>query len=1512
MNGCFLVLFINNTFYQYKIDELIQNSTGGVVSESLVGGNKNVYLPITVTQDAYCIQNKSSRYKILLNGAPVSESHPLRHGDHFAVFGEEFAYSFLVLDSSEMSVGSAVYSIGEENIFIGRSEEMNIVIDINGSVSRKCAAIRFENGNHFIEDLSGKTGIYVNGKRETSRQLFDGDNIYIMGIDLIYYSGFVILPDTVKCNLKKLTMFECISPMEDADEQEYVRTPRIIKSEEDGKIVIDGPTAPQRAKELPFLLMVGPSLTMSLAMLASLGVTISGAVSGGSTGSLITSGVMAGSMLAGALLWPTLLRRYNKKQEKKNEEHRRKRYTAYLAEKETEIKSKYERNIRVLNENLMPSPEALAKFIEEKNRRLWERTPKDKDFLKVRFGIGEIDFAIDIQAPNKGFTLEDDPMMDNAIALKDKYKVMKNVPISLSLLDKKVVGVVGNTFDVLKVTVTNIISLHSSDEVKIVLIYNSADEDRLKWANDLPHTWSNDKKQRYVATSREEARILLSNLEEAVSERANIERRSDEPMTPYYVVLVLDDQLVEDLPFRRVLIDFENNLGVSTVFFGKRFSGIPKECIAIIQKDQDVCGMYVKNENNNKFINFTSDTVSDEFVEKLAVDINRIPVKIEKGKASVPDRVSFLDMFRVGNVEALEIMNHWKTNISEKTLAAPIGVKAGGEVFELDIHEKYHGCHGLVAGTTGSGKSEFLQAYILSMMINYSPNEVAFVLVDFKGGDMARPFLKSPHLAATISNLSGNTLHRALISLEAEVKNRQNIFNRSAEKLGVDKIDINSYHKYFKDKKLTQPLPHLIIVIDEFAQLKSQHPEFMSKLVDIAQVGRSLGIHLILATQRPSGVIDPQIWSNSKFKVCLKVLDKQDSMDMINHPEAALIKNPGRAYVQVGYDEVFEQIQSGYSGADYVAQEQYIDDESISVHLVNWTAEKIRTVKKSLREKRSNRTQLEEIVSVIASAGEEQSLKTKQLWLPPLPMAMLLEKCAKQSIEFNKDNWDRCGYEEVICGIADLPEKQEQRPFGFDFVKDGHLAIYGSSGAGKSTLVQTILFSLALKYSPERFNVFVMDFDGNSLASVAAMPHCAKYASESDERAVDETVQTIRSIIAERQEKFAKNHCANYESYINSTDDKLPMILLVLDNYASFREKMYRTEDSLVQIISAARSCGIYLIVTGNSKGAIYYKVTEQIPNKVVLNMNDSGAYRDILNVPIPITPEQAKGRALTTINKKAVEVQFAVPFDAVNEANRTAKIHEIYSEMRSVSEGVKYECDLSELEDYSDEPEYTYVPSSEIKMEVLASLEEGSDAIVIGTDVKTKEKKGFELSSGAKIFVGTKGDGIVARAVVNGFVNGSRKQVFYVTSGGVEGLCDAVNVIDDLDGFIAEYIEADAEVRKNSLLVIDGFCDFFDRISDEALMVLERALRAGTEMNVITFDPMQRLKDYRDTGLYVYLVRAENGAILGGGIDDELSAAITTDIYDVPTKFREKVLENGQAIIYRGKEIAFINVERS
>lgn len=327
-------------------------------------------------------------------------------------------------------------------------------------------------------------------------------------------------------------------------------------------------------------------------------------------------------------------------------------------------------------------------------------------------------------------------------------------------------------------------------------------------------------------------------------------------------------------------------------------------------------------------------------------------------------------------------------------------------------------------------------------------------MIDFKGGDMARPFVNTPHLCTTISNLSTSILYRAEVSLRAEIERRLKVFNQAAADLGMDKIDINVYHRLYKDGKLKKALPHLIIVIDEFAQLKTQRMEFMSKLIDIAQVGRSLGIHLILATQKPSGVVDPQIQSNSRFKVCLKVSGKEDSVDMIHRPDAAYIKQPGRACIQIGYDEINEVVQSGFAGAPYVRREKFIKDSEISAYTVSHSAQTQREYRRPVKEEKTGQTQIEAIIKHIRHLADQFGYRPYSLWLPPLSDFISTENL--QQIDAGKKV-------QVPIGIIDDIYSQKQPTL--NLILQGNIAVYGSGGSGKSTLIQTLLAQITIHYS---------------------------------------------------------------------------------------------------------------------------------------------------------------------------------------------------------------------------------------------------------------------------------------------------------------------------------------------------------------------------------------------------------------------------------------------------------------
>lgn len=293
---------------------------------------------------------------------------------------------------------------------------------------------------------------------------------------------------------------------------------------------------------------------------------------------------------------------------------------------------------------------------------------------------------------------------------------------------------------------------------------------------------------------------------------------------------------------------------------------------------------------------------------------------------SIPDMASFLEMFGVEQTEELAIEKRWQKTNSAESLAVPVGFKAKDELLELNIHEKAHGPHGLLAGTTGSGKSEFLQTYILSLAVHYHPHEVAFLLIDYKGGGMAQPFKTIPHLLGTITNIndSKNFSMRALASIKSELRKRQRLFDQNL----VNHID--DYMELYKNKQVMEPMPHLFIISDEFAELKNEEPEFIKELVSAARIGRSLGVHLILATQKPGGIIDNQIWSNARFRVALKVQDAQDSKEILKNPDAANLTVTGRAYLQVGNNEQYELFQSAWSGAPYL-RETHEGEEDIAL-----------------------------------------------------------------------------------------------------------------------------------------------------------------------------------------------------------------------------------------------------------------------------------------------------------------------------------------------------------------------------------------------------------------------------------------------------------------------------------------------------------------------------------------------------------------------------------------------------
>lgn len=1443
--------FANNRLNSRLLSAVLKNRDNSLLLEDL-NLPSDFVLPFVREERGGSIvyslkHGENKAYEVMLHDYPC-EDRIIQSGDYFTFRNCHNGQTIHVLfiATSDIAPAYKKYMFPKDaNVFIGRSSSNDIVYGFSGYVSRdKHAVIRIDNNRAFVENLNPKVGLYVNGYRSDSQQLKPFDEIYLMGLSIIYMGDFLAVRNLkTECTLLSKTAYREKIAIQTEEKKPFVSTPRILKSLDIEEIEIDAPPSPFIADKTPAILTIGPSLTMSLAMLASLGVSITNAINGGELSTIIVSGTMAAGMLLGSLMWPSLLRQYQKKRIAAEEYHRKTRYISYISDIEKELVVKKDRTIRLLNDSLCPSPDILCSMLDnDRNKlRLWERSDEDEDFLAIRMGLGSRPFGIQLKTPKQGFQLYEDELRNLPVELTKKYGVLNDVPMTLDFFHNRTIGVIGDQDHIQSIlceTILNIIALHSSEEVKLILIAPPKQAHYFEIFKNVPHIWSNDKKVRFFASNPDEVHYVFNILNDVFKQRDSANHLVKS--IPHYVVIATEPNLIEKEALLRYLNDAENQVGVTTLFAYGDITKLPKSCKTIILSDDSRTGYYIKNKNANRFIEFTLDKLNTDHVYSFVNKLSQLPIKRDLRSLGIADRVSFLQMYKAGNVEELNIEAHWENNNSAKSLAAPIGVMAGGEVFSLDLHEAYHGCHGLIAGTTGSGKSEFLQALILSLAINYSPREVAFVLIDFKGDETAKPFMAKtdapafPHLSATASNLSGNILYRALVSLKAELNKRQRIFNKSKDILGVDKLDINSYHKYYKDGRLEQPLPHLVVIIDEFAQLKTQYPEFIEQLINVAQIGRSLGIHLILAAQKPSSIVDAQIMSNSRFKICLKVAEKQDSIDMINKPDAAMIKNPGRMYLQVGYDEIYECIQAGYSGAEYVPTETYMPDEEITVRMTDNTANPIHSAKMDMAGEKSNKTQIEAIIAAIVALGQKKGIKAEPLWKDILP-----EKIVLDTLDVGKK-----GLCTATVGLADCVWEQDQWPLNIDFTEIGHIGVYGASGSGKTTFLQTLVYSMVCDYgyTPEELNLYALDFGGRNLGYLSELPHTGGVVFDDEEEKLTALSSVLQDLIAERKRIFADNNCSTFADYHiirkkTNHQKPLPAVLILIDNFSSLRDQYTDISDEFIDILRSCNAFGVYFIITGSTRDAFPYKATDHISCYFTLKMNDPSDYRDIHKVRSLLAPEDICGRGVTVINKELVEFQTAIAFDGETEADRIVEISQKYVDLAQSWDGDRpIKIDIHE--NYSNETNGSD-GSDGFKETIQESnppeaVWDDVNHLVLGTSMSGILQYGLTLSDDYRVSVcaddtnqlrvfyknllESMGKYIDRQIVFFDDSNGTFKDIAteYASCQYVQNIADFDVLIKMLDDDLKSRLEQTEQKYKQLFFVISEFNDFFAMITDE------------------------------------------------------------------------------------------------
>lgn len=463
---------------------------------------------------------------------------------------------------------------------------------------------------------------------------------------------------------------------------------------------------------------------------------------------------------------------------------------------------------------------------------------------------------------------------------------------------------------------------------------------------------------------------------------------------------------------------------------------------------------------------------------------------------------------------------------------------------------------------------------------------------------------------------------------------------------------------YSKNGKVKIPLPHLIIIVDEFAELKAEQPEFMKELISAARIGRSLGVHLILATQKPSGQVNEQIWSNSKFRLCLKVQNKEDSNEVLKSPLAAEIKEPGRAYLQVGNNEIFELLQSGFSGA--LEKANTSKEKSYIISQVDISGRKrIVYAKKKANSSKSSRTQLEAIVDYVRDTCIENGIERLQnICLPPLPSIVNI-------VETNKGNGM------VSIGIYDDPDSQYQGD-AFINISNENYMIIGSSGTGKTNFLQVIIRQIVNCYSPKQANIYIMDFGAMYLKNFQDLCYVGGVVTISEEEKLKNLFKLLVEEISARKEKFLSIGISSYSSYEEGGFEDIPRIFVLLDNYTAFREIYGDTyEEEFIYILREGLACGVNVILSNSQTSGLGYKYMSNFAGRIALHCNDSSEYSTLFD-RCRMQPKDEVGRALCMMNKEIYETQMFLAFEGEKEIDRSNTIKKYVSAVNSQNEGVR------------------------------------------------------------------------------------------------------------------------------------------------------------------------------------------------------------------------------------------------
>ncbi|MGB9377549.1 MAG: FtsK/SpoIIIE domain-containing protein [Mycobacteriales bacterium] len=814
-------------------------------------------------------------------------------------------------------------------------------------------------------------------------------------------------------------------------------------------------------------------------------------------------------------------------------------------------------------------------------RRLWERRPVDRDALTLRLGSADLPALLTVRP-------------DDAAA-PPWHPVIPDVPVTVPLGEVGVLGLAGppaRLGGLARHVVAQLAALHSPRDLDLIILCDPVSDaaHRWHWARWLPHLMPARGEDCSLLVGLTPAQISarVAELIDTLDARMTIGPGSAR-WTGRATVLVLDGaRTLRGVPGMARLLESGRQVGIYAVCLSVDPLDLPQECGATAVVTGDVSTrLTVRRMGHPPVLDAVADLVSDqwarEFARRLAPMRDATP---EHGHAALPASARLLDILGLDPPTAPQIVARWEAGTGSTT--ALIGVAHDGAyVVDLPVD----GPHALVAGTTGAGKSELLQTLVASLAAGARPDQMTFVLVDYKGGSAFKDCARLPHTVGMVTDLDGHLTQRALSSLDAELKRRERVLGAAGCK------DIDDYKRAGSP---SGPVPRLALVIDEFASLVQELPDFVTGLVDLARRGRSLGVHLILATQRPAGVVSADIRANTNLRIALRVTDPAESQDVIDAKDAALIdrSTPGRAICRTGAGGVvaFQSARIGGRPARDIAG-------TPCVRTLTWAAAGDPPPIWPGASDDEGPTDLSRLVEAVREAARSMGISAPASpWLPPLPPVVALTELIPS------------GPEMLPIGLVDLPAEQTRAAYELDLAHGGHLLVVGGPRSGRTTLLRTVAGSLARHAAATDVHLHALDCAGGGLAPLASLPHTGAVVARDDTERGDRVLTRLVSEVARRQQILGQGGFGSLvEQRAAATGEPLPWLLLMLDGWEGF-VSAYETIDggrpveTMLRLLREGPGVGLRAVVAGD-RSALTGRVSSLMPARLVLRMPDDIDY---------------------------------------------------------------------------------------------------------------------------------------------------------------------------------------------------------------------------------------------------------------------------------------------------------------